>query len=50
MRNPGGFLCALGGLRREKLLDAARRRIGYFALRVYLISTPFHSGTAPKLR
>ena len=24
--------------------------VGYFALRVYLISAPFHSGTVPKLR
>ena len=23
---------------------------GYFVRRVYLISTPFHSGTVPKLR
>ena len=31
-------------------LTLARRDIVYFALRVYLISTPFHSGTVPKLR
>ena len=41
----------IGNLRREIHTQCQRQSLAtsYFALR-YLISTPFHSGTLPKLR